>query len=54
MGKLEKIINLLQEYRRDSNDSFIPSIESYIESKCIEEGLMDIKDDLVRILIKTL
>ena len=54
MRNLEKLIYLLQNYEADLRDGFVSNTEAYVEHKCIELGIFELKDDITKIIIKTI
>jgi hypothetical protein len=54
MENLEKMIYLLQNYEADLRDGFVSNTESYVEHKCIELNIFELKDDITKLIIKSI
>jgi len=54
MDDLQKVMKIFRDYEADCRDGFISNTEQYIESRCIEFGIFDLKDDITKLILKAI
>jgi len=54
MDDLQKVMKIFRDYEADCRDGFISNTEQYIESRCIELGIFDLKDDITKLILKAI